>query len=159
MRNRIGISLTLLVFAFILFACKKNEDLKFEGKIQFLVEISSLENYDAKFVRVSIMDEAKDKVYEFDKIEFYDFNTVFGSELISLKRDNYHLSRFMILNSEEEVIYACPVEGSKYSSLVENPLLIGFEIHESDLITKYLEVISVNNSSPEDFGYTTFNFD
>ncbi|MCD4793185.1 MAG: DNRLRE domain-containing protein [Bacteroidales bacterium] len=162
MKNTFKLLVTLLVFTIILYGCKKNENLISKGDIKFQIILngdkSNSEYDEASFVLISIKNETGDYVYQSEQLSLYDFNGYLISEPISLICGNYHLSQFIVLNSDLEAIYASPVEGSVYASFVDEPLPIYFEVIQDNVTKLTPEVISVANSNPEDFGYTTFSF-
>ena len=154
----------VLLISIALFSCSKDshEDIS-ESVIEFSFQINHndgrvLASDTAKYVLVSIINESGDLIYDLKKLQLFNFNGYLLSEKIHMFQGNYELIEYLVLNENHNIIYACPVEGSKYSDLVTDPLKIQFNT-VSDQITKVVpEVISVAESEPNDFGYSTFSF-
>ena len=108
---------------------------------------------------VSIEDENGELVYNFEEIELYKFDECFISKPLSFKAGSYKLIKYLLLDSDDKIIYAAPLITSDKAYLVDKPLPIEFNI-EKDSMTKVVpEVLSAMDSKPEDFGYSTFGFE
>ena len=105
---------------------------------------------------ISVMDENGELVFDKEPIPIYKFWDGFISKKIELQEGSYTLTEFMVANSDGEVIYATPVEGSALDYLVAQPLPIDFEITANTLTGLNVEVIPVGDHTPEDFGYVKF---
>jgi len=159
---------TLLFVAIILaFSCKKDENQNGKsGNVQFAVSFgesiignkSVSVNPEPTFIIVSINDSKGDEVYSSEKIELYNFEGSYISKPLALVPGDYELVQFALIDSSNSVIYASPVIGSSKAYLVQQPLPIAFTIN-TDIVTKLVpEVLSTDESQPEDFGYSTFSF-
>ncbi len=93
------------------------------------------------------------------KLDLFTFGDSYVSEALVLTSGSYQLEDYFILNEEEEVMYACPKEGSELAYLVDTPLPISLEINIGDTTTVTPEVLTVDGHLPEDFGYTVFSFE
>lgn len=112
------------------------------------------------FVLLSIVDSKANLIEENKKLPLYRFGSGYVSESLQLVKGHYKLTKFMVLDAANNVIYATPVEGSPNAGLVNDPLPIDFIITEngSTLVTpQVLEVTEEN--TPENFGYVNFGFD
>ncbi len=152
--------LFLIVFTF---ACETEQELK-KGKLEFAIDLSSSnartkdEDESLRFIVITVEDNSGNKVYDRKKIELFKFGGSYLSEPVEFLSGQYSLTEFFVLN-DDGVEYATPLEGSTLGHLVNDPLPIHFNITE-DQTTKIIpQVISIDEFSAEDFGYTTFSFD
>ncbi|HEY4788979.1 MAG TPA: hypothetical protein VIH57_23175, partial [Bacteroidales bacterium] len=98
-------------------------------------------------------------LYSSERIDLYNMNGYYISKPISLVPGSYKLTKFMVVDKDNNVLYVTPMEGSAKAYLVNDPLPIGFSV-QKDQVTKVVpQVISAAGSKPEDFGYATFSFD
>jgi len=148
-----------------LITCSKKDNKISSGKIQFSVnaKISSAKKSalivsTAKSILVSIEDSTGKVFYDSENVELYNFNGIYTSKPLPLKTGFYKLTKFMVVDSAGNVIYAAPKKGSPKAYLVQNPLDIDFSIEE-DVVTKLApEVLSTEESTPADFGYFDATF-
>ena len=89
-------------------------------------------------------------------IPLYTFGTGFVSENIEIQTGEFKLTKFMVINSSGEVIYAAPLDGSALAYLVNMPLPLNFVINPGQVTRILPEVLSSINLSPTQFGYTNF---
>lgn len=163
-------SISLIVIAIILFtSCEKEENIEptGTGKVQFSIEASLLKtSNDVNSLSssvvgaiLSVKDESGMRIIISEVFKIYKFGEAYISEPIALSNGNYSLSEFILIDMNGEAVYAAPIEGSERAILVNTPLPIDFVV-DIDQVTKVVpEVLSVENSTPEDFGYTTFSFE
>lgn len=93
-----------------------------------------------------------------NKIELYEFNGSFVTQPQQTDAGHYQLEQFLILGTNNNVIYAAPVAGSEMADLVEHPLPLAFDITADEVAQVVPEVLAVNDHTPKDFGYLTFGF-
>ena len=163
---------TMIRFAFVLFlilgaitsSCKKEEKLG-SGQIEFSLAMagevqSSLKSASVAplSVVITIEDDGGNAVKNSEKLQLYAMGGDYITQPISLLNGNYKLTRFLVLDAGNNVLYASPLKGSSMAYLVQNPLAVDFSV-EKDKTTKLIpEVIAANESTPESFGYTTFSY-
>jgi hypothetical protein len=97
-------------------------------------------------------------VYEKKQLNLFKFGEEYLSEPIALSTGNFQLTEFIVLNEDNEAIYATPLAGSKLAYLVENSLPFDFTIAKDVTVKVVPDVIDCTNHSPADFGYNTFSF-
>lgn len=134
-----------------------------QGKLELSFSLPSISNQrikrdSAAFILLSIVDVDGVQVLEKQKIELYFFSGNIISEPISLNTGSYQLTEYLVLNNNNEVIYATPNEKAKLNYLVKNPLPIDFTIEKDQTQKITPEVISTSSIDPADFGYSTFSF-
>ncbi|AZQ64690.1 LamG domain-containing protein [Flammeovirga pectinis] len=109
-------------------------------------------------VLISIEDESGNEVYSMHSLTLYSFEGELLSEPLPSLPGNYHLSEFLLLNDNQEVIYATPKEESPLAYLVTDPLTIDFTVVKDQVTKVTPEVIDTKGYNPNDLGYSTFSF-
>jgi hypothetical protein len=149
---------------FILVSCKNDEEPgKNEGSVNFSftqAEASSGRNKGADVRALLITVKASDGsvVYEKKQINLFKLGGEYISEPLSFRPGSFKLTEFLLLDENNKVLYATPVEGSKLAHLVADPLPINFSIVKDKTIKVTPQVIAVNEDNAGDFGYSTFSF-
>jgi hypothetical protein len=93
-----------------------------------------------------------------EQIELYNFGGHWITKNIRLKVGSYELTRFLVVDQQDIVLYAAPLEGSPKDYLVIDPLPIHFEILKDQVTRVIPEVLPVHEELPEEFGYVTFSY-
>ena len=107
---------------------------------------------------VTIVDASGKIIENSVNIPLTNMNGNYISNPISLVTGNYQLTEFLLVNKNNQVVYASPLKGSKLAYLVTNPLPINFSV-QTDIVTNIIpEVISALTNTPQDFGYASFSF-
>lgn len=107
-------------------------------------------------VLVSVEDLQGNPVLEDKLIPVYAFGTGFVSEKIEIRTGEFRLTKFMVINTTGNVIFASPVEGSPLAYLTNRPLPLGFNIYPEQITRVSPEVLAVGDQSPDQFGYASF---
>jgi hypothetical protein len=150
--------------AFLLFTSCNNDKVspaKGEVSFSFSDKASSggrKQEQDAKSVLITIKDANGVTVAERKKLSLYNFNGEFLSEPLALSVGSFKLTEFLVLDSDDSIIYITPMENSELAYLVNDPLPIDFSILHDEVTKINPEVISAEGYSAIDFGYTTFSF-
>lgn len=125
---------------------------QFNGRQSFSSETAS--------VVLSISKSNGSIVHEMLTLDLFSFGNGYVSESIELPIGDYMLTTFLILDSENNVTYACPVEGSEHSQFVSDPLPIYFNVSENGTTTVVPQVLEVtSDDDPASFGYVNFGFE
>jgi hypothetical protein len=164
MKHILSISLILFILAGLLNSCKEspNDGVLKESKVEFAFssgQIKSANGQGLTNVVISVEDLQGNVVLNSEKIDIYHMNGRYISESVALTVGDYKLKRFLVLNGENDVVYATPIEGSDKADLVNDPLPINFYISEDSITEVTPEVVNVADSNPEDFGYVSFSFE
>ena len=169
MRKSVKLSLLLIVLlsAAGLYSCEKiNSESTKKGTASFSIALPS--NVTAKSLQasdssnnslqilVTITDNNSNAVFTDKAIPFYLFGTEYVSDNIEIKSGDFKLTKFMVVNSLGEVIYATPLEGSSLAYLCTRPLPMAFTIKPGEATKIVPEVLAVGNQTPSQFGYATF---
>ncbi len=156
-------SILLLLISFT--ACKKDnvEDSVATSPVEFDFAASSnaLKSTDLSDVTsalVSIVNSDSTIIYDLEEIDLISFNDSYISDQLLLEVGDYQVTEFLILDSNGNVIYASPKEGSDLALLVDNPLSVDFTVEKNETTTVPLEVLSIESYNPSDFGYVEFGF-
>jgi hypothetical protein len=107
-------------------------------------------------IMISVEDEAGNVVFADKLIPLYTFGTGFVSENIEIEAGEYRLTKFMVINTSGEVVYASPLEGSSLAYLINHPLPLTFDIFASQVTRVLPEVLVVGDQTPDKFGYVSF---
>lgn len=163
-RSLIFTSLALLLS--FSYSCNK-EDLISKGSAEFSFSVYESEDpslkstetearADISSIVLSITNELGQPVCEDKVIKLFKFNNEYISEPLPLRPDVYQLTKFLVINNKDSIVYATPIEDSPLAYLIKNPLPVEFVI-EKDAVTKVIpEVLSTEEKIPNDFGYATF---
>ncbi|MDW3197453.1 MAG: LamG domain-containing protein [Cytophagales bacterium] len=146
-------------------SCQNNDDgITPTGSIQLslnpvITENSGrLEEGDPATVVISINKSDGTTVLDSEEFDVLQFNDAYLIEPIVLEVGTYTVEEFLVLNENNEIIFAAPLEDALLASLVENPLPVSFTITSDEVSDLALEVISTINVDPEDLGYTSLSF-
>jgi hypothetical protein len=107
-------------------------------------------------IMISVEDLAGNEVFTDKLIPLYTFGTGYVSENIEIKNGEYKLTKFMVINPSGEVVFAAPVAGSALAYLISKPLPFNFNIFPNKVTKISPEVLSVEDQTPEQFGYAAF---
>ena len=165
---------TLFLIAFCFNSCKKIEDASPRAKqeLTFSFDLKNLKTAVSKNLKCSYLKEAAkyvvltigksngEKLYESKKLELYNFGGSFISESLSLEVDEapYKLTEFLVLDKDDNVIFAAPLEGSALAGLVTHPLPLSFTVSKNETTKVVPEVLSTELTVAKDFGYAAFDF-
>jgi len=165
---------TLFLIACCISSCKKNEDANIQAKqeLTFSFDLKNLKTAVSKNLKCSYLKEAAkyvvltigkssgEKLYESKKLELYNFGGSFISESLSLEVDEapYKLTEFLVLDKDDNVIFAAPLEGSALAGLVTHPLPLSFTVSKNETTKVVPEVLSTELTVAKDFGYAAFDF-
>jgi len=167
MKAQIRILSFILILSAVcgLYSCEKNSAYNGKGTAEFSISLpdegaksafSSDTVAAAYHVMISIEDMQGTIIMSDSLIPLYIFGTGFVSESIELKTGQFNLTKFLVINSAGEVVFAAPLKGSELAYLVNDPLPVMFEIN-AERVTKVIpEVLYVGDHTPGDFGYASF---
>jgi hypothetical protein len=109
---------------------------------------------------VNVENAAGNIVLESKKLQLLGFGDNYITENVALEVGAYKITSFIVLNENNQAIYATPVAGSPKAEFVSTPLPIAFAIGDGNATTLRPEVIEVESTdSPESFGYLSFGFE
>ncbi|HEY8934237.1 MAG TPA: hypothetical protein VIM65_03420 [Cyclobacteriaceae bacterium] len=91
------------------------------------------------------------------RISLTKFGDTYATNPVELAPGTYTLTDFFLENDSSNVLFATPHSGSSLAPLVKHPLSINFNVVSGKNTTVAMEVVPVDNHSPEDFGYATFS--
>jgi hypothetical protein len=151
---------------FSLSSCeKKGSDNAGTGLAEFSVNMSDLQGAKSGTtdstsfsfqIMISVVDMDGNVVFSDKLIPLYVFGTGFVSENIEINAGEYKLTKFMVINTSGEVVYASPMEGSPLAYLSKRPLPFNFNIFPNQVTRVLPEVLPVGNQTPDRFGYASF---
>jgi len=164
--------IVMCVFTVLFCSCNK-ETSKSEAKGNVKFSISSATNLKSAvvsdssrnndttainyFAMITLIDQTGNVIYNSKLISLYTFGGQYLSENVTLPTGTYKLTQFIILKGSV-AIYATPVAGSERAQLVQTPLPLNVVVTENNTTQVAPQVLAIDNSSPESFGYTNFSF-
>lgn len=157
------------ILTLFMYSCEYQEEQKLaEQSVQFKIDMGNLSaenermlqgDEDISAVVVSIRNRKNKSIVTQKKLSVYDFNGQYISEPLALFPGSYYLQEFFVIDSENKVVMASPIEGSELAYLVEDPLEIDLLVVKNKVVTITPEVLRVNEAKPRDFGYASFSFE
>ena len=155
--------LWVAVFAMLATSCKKEEDaVKQTGEVEFVFSAldnsgsRELEDVPVTAVLLSIEDASGNNIYHLEEVALYKLNGQYVSKPLALKEGEYKLTEFMVVDQSQEIKFVTPMAASKKAYLVQASLPIDFGVNKDKVGKLAVEVLDIAESSPADFGYTTF---
>ncbi len=113
-----------------------------------------------KAVRLSILTHSGEWAAEHRILPLLKFGSGYVTESIELLPGTYAVTEFLVLNENNEVIYATPLEGSDRAVEVEQPLPLFFDVQQDISSEVTLQVVPIQaDEDPESFGYANFRFE
>jgi hypothetical protein len=106
---------------------------------------------------MNVQSPTGEAVMEFAEVQFQLDGQGFLTRPLDLPFGNYAITDFMIVNENDEIIYAVPKSTATLASDVTQPLNLEFDYSSSTApqITD-LRLLDVRNHKAEDFGYASF---
>src|SRR5688500_4757607 len=96
------------------------------GQVTFSLDLNSTSQgrvaQEPHALIVTVVDKNNIPVLNKKKITLYSFNGSFISEPLDLKSGTYKLTEFFVLDENNNIVYATPLEGSPLAYLVNDPL-------------------------------------
>jgi hypothetical protein len=162
-------TLTKSFFAFALvliaFSCREDEVTTNKILISFGVDHKDLRSGRESSteipssLEISVTKTDGTQVFENKKLALLQFGSGYITEGVELATGNYKITKFLVLNSVDKVVYATPLEGSDKASMVNDPLPIDFTVATNAVTNVVPQVVSVaSTDTPQSFGYTSFGF-
>lgn len=148
------------VFTFVV-SCDDEPAQVQEGKVEFSFDNNTggRQFAEGKSVLVTVKDGTGAIVYDRKKLSLFQFSGEYLSEPIALKIGNFSVTEYIVLDEDDNAVYATPMEGSPLEHLVDDPLPISFSVTKDKTTKVSPQVIKVEGHTGIDFGYATFSFD
>lgn len=170
MKTRAGIlfvAVMLVLSAFQLSCERTNNENKATGSIKFSVSLSDQKasrsvssvadsSKTSLQLLVTITDLNGKTIMADTLLPLYAFGTGWISRELEMETGAYQLTKFMIINTSGEVVYATPLKDAPLAYLCKDPLPLTFTIASGQTSSVIPEVLVVGSSTPEQFGYATF---
>jgi hypothetical protein len=128
-----------------------------KGNVTFLVLLDDdVRNEIPVSVLFSIKDSKENQIEDI-KLPLTPSGQKYISEILELKVDNYLLTKFILLDAANKILYASPMEGSRMANYVTNPLLMPFTVSAEATTQITPQVLPVSSIDiPSDFGLESF---
>jgi hypothetical protein len=108
---------------------------------------------------VSIREAGGEELYTLHPVNLLKLGEEYISEPVALPAGNYELTDFLVVNADDEVVYATPKEGSPMAHLVDDPLPAAFAVGDDAITGLHVQVVATGTTPPAAFGYVTFQVD
>ncbi len=132
----------------------------FSSGVQSSVNSKSLNKTTSSLsILVTLTNSNGEEVFKLRKMDLISFGTGQITSPIDLKVGSYHVTEFVVINENNEAVYATPVLGSPLAHVVSKPLPVEFSVEKDQVNNLTLEVVEIGNGNPEDFGYASFKFE
>ncbi len=166
--------MAITVLAVLIQSCNnrdKEQPAPAEGRVEFSFEV--VDNPDGgrkgdagrteanvpTKVAISIEDNLGNPVYTLEELTLFEFNGSYVTEPLILQVGTYQLTEYLVIDDEDATIFATPQEGSDLDYLVADPLPIELVVSANASTSLAPQVISTEELTPADFGYTDSNFE
>lgn len=144
--------------------CTREEQDPAPGKVKFTFSTTSSHTNGrnasdlppGSYLLVTITDQQDHAVMERERINLLTVGEHLISDPVELGAGNYLLTEFLVVSPESEILYATPKAGSPLANLIQHPLPLTFTVGGDQTTNLEIEVVNVVTSTPEDFGYLSF---
>lgn len=159
--------LSFVLLSAIVFSCHKEQDVQ-PKKGTLVFSLNSEKTFTGgrmqgtekpASVLISIKDAQGNYVEQVKKLTLYNFGPSFTTESLDMFEGQYTVTDFLVIDGNNNVMYAAPKEGSDLANLVSNPLPLPFAVTNKNSTLVDIQVIEVSLNEPEKFGYVSFGFD
>lgn len=106
---------------------------------------------------MTIESQVGEPVMELTEVEFYSDGNRFVTEPLTLPSGHYRITDFMLVDKNDEMLFAIPKKTGVLEKNISHPLDLNFSISpgHNPFMTD-LQLLGVNKFKPEDFGYLSF---
>lgn len=169
-------SLTTIFLLFLVSSCADQEDGTLSGEdllheVSFEVSNNRFQDQNGRQLSSGSIDEVSQVIftithgdgipteYTNSSIEVYQIDGRMFTENFSLVSGNYKVTSFGLANASNEILFATPIAGSSLAANVTSPLDIDFEVGPGIKNEIAIELVSVSEQRPSDFGLSFFEID
>jgi len=105
---------------------------------------------------LSVTTAAGESVFLNKRVELIRLGESFITEPLDMTPGSYQVSDFLLVNSDDVVIYATPRKGAPLAKIVNRPLPNPFSVIRNKATNVAMAVVYAGVRPPEDFGYVSF---
>lgn len=105
---------------------------------------------------VDIRSENGKMVMDNQEVEFDAGESTFSTRPLDLAYGSYRITGFIVVDENDEIIYATPKDASALSSFVQHPLDYQFSLTAASTQRLHVRLLDVRRHKPGDFGYASF---
>ncbi len=161
-------TLYLLFFSIIFISCSSDDEyVQQEGKQVFNINFSEItaknlsnktvNNLVPAYALISINNDDGEVIFTREKITISLVNEKYVTEEILLDVDNYSLTEFIVIDTDNVAISLAPKANSVLSQFVENSLPYNFTVETNESNVTSIENMDAKGYTQFDFGYTALN--
>lgn len=116
-----------------------------------------VESGDVKSILLTLEKSNGESVLDKESLKVYSYGDGYVTEAVALPPGSYRIKEFMLVDDEQNVLYATPMIKSPLAGFVSKPLPFGFSVSRDKSTSVAMEVVSTNTKTPADFGYASFS--
>lgn len=106
---------------------------------------------------VNLQTQNGEAVIDDEEVRFRPGENRFYSAPLDLDFGNFQITDFMIVDQQDNILYAAPKEGATLATRVDHPLDYRFELSPASRgASPILRLLDVRKHDPRDFGYASF---
>jgi hypothetical protein len=126
----------------ILVSCQEDEEKRSGIQLSFEIKGSvRLVDSEASSIKVTILNTKGTVVFD-QKVPLVKTGDTYVSQIVPLRKGDYLITEFNVLNAEGVVIYSAPVEGSERADLVIDPLNVETSVPAGKVTNLTIEVLA-----------------
>lgn len=162
-------TLLLLIAAVLAHSCAdENESPRYTGEIQFSFNPNAAikpggrtttDFPDGSYLIVTIQNASGTSIFTRERVDLVRVGDEYIGEPLALPQGSFRLTDFWVVSPTRVLLYAAPKEGAPLADLVDDPLPQTFSVSKDQLSNVGVQVIDAAGSSPQDFGYVSFDLD
>lgn len=152
--------LASMVIVVYMESCKSDPEMdEPDGRLSFAFSATSEEGRlttedEISFVYFELLNAQNE--LEIQLLPIFTYNNQYITPGILLPAGEYSLEKFVAMDSEKNVIYGVPVIESELADFVNSPLPLAVFVNSGAQSEIALQVLSVSESEPSDFGLSSF---
>ena len=158
-----------ILLAVVFQRCNQEDVSSKVEKIKFAISISPSELNPGGKVKVALPPDATvlltvesstgDPVLTQHPVKVYAFGSSYVTDPVELAPGNYKITDFLVIDESSTILFAAPKKGSPLAQAVSNPLPRSLHISKNNVANVDVQVLDVNQYTPEDFGYVSFHIE
>ena len=164
--KKLAIAFCLVTLTFVFLGCNNTEISPSKGSATFGFYSKDQNNPGGRvfekpaFILLAIENDYGQVVVKDKKLELLPLGEGYTTENLDLNVGNYRLTKFLVLDSANRVVYATPLRHADLAQYVKDPLPINFSITNAITTEIVPQVLGVDEKdNPADYGYVNFNFE
>lgn len=105
---------------------------------------------------LNIQSQSGEPVMEYQEVAFQLLNNEFVIDPLDLTFGKYTVTDFILVDENDDIIYAAPKDSGALRNTVDNPLQFSFTVAPAIMHNIHFQLLEVRGHKPADFGYASF---